>query len=277
MARVPTAGAQVLGAVTRIRYSAGMQAFTRSLPLSGATNFRDLGGYATADGRSVRWRRLFRSDHLASLTPQDAEVLAGLQLSRVIDFRGAAERASLAYAIPDVAYHALSIEPTVVQRAKDMAMAGEELTPAIAVQLMQDTYRDFVSVNAPQFRALFEHLLASDAPLVFHCTAGKDRTGFAAALILLALGVPRHVVMDDYLLTNGLYQRPAQFAGTAPEAVLGVLWRVQEEFLHAALEAVESDHGGLDRYLEQELGVGPAQRARLATLYLEPRAPEPRG
>ncbi|WP_311223712.1 MULTISPECIES: tyrosine-protein phosphatase [unclassified Acidovorax] len=246
-----------------------MQEFSRSLPLSGATNFRDLGGYATQDGRSVRWRRLFRSDHLASLTPQDAQVLAGLHLARVIDFRGAAERASLAYAMPDVAYHALSIEPTVVQRAKDMAIAGHELTPAIAVDLMQDTYRAFVSDNAPQFAALFEHLLESDAPLVFHCTAGKDRTGFAAALILLALGVPRHVVMDDYLLTNGLYQRPAHFASAAPEAVLNVLWRVQEDFLHAALEAVERDHGGLDRYLAQGLGVGPAQRERLAALYLQ--------
>ncbi len=246
-----------------------MSSYSRSLPLSGATNFRDLGGYAGQDGRPVRWRRLFRSDHLASLTAQDAQVLQPLRLARVIDFRGEAESASLAYAMPGVAYHALPIEPTVVQRSKEMALAGERLTPAIAVTLMQDTYRAFVSDNAAQFAALFEHLLQSDAPLVFHCTAGKDRTGFAAALILLALGVPRDVVMQDYLLTNGLYQPPGHFLRSAPAEVMNVLWRVQEDFLHAALDVVERDHGGLDRYLQGRLGVGPAERARLMQMYLE--------
>lgn len=246
-----------------------MSSYSRSLPLSGATNFRDLGGYAGQDGRPVRWRRLFRSDHLASLTAQDTQVLEPLRLARVIDFRGEAESASLAYAMPGVAYHALPIEPTVVQRSKEMALAGEQLTPAIAVALMQETYRAFVSDNAAQFAALFEHLLQSDAPLVFHCTAGKDRTGFAAALILLALGVPRDVVMQDYLLTNGLYQPPGHFLRAAPAEVMNVLWRVQEDFLHAALDVVECDHGGLDRYLQDRLGVGSAERARLAQMYLQ--------
>lgn len=246
-----------------------MQAFTRSLALSGASNFRDLGGYVGRDGRPLRWRRLFRSDHLAALTPADAEVLAGLKLSRAVDFRGDAERSALAYALPGVAYHALSIEPTVVQRARDMAQAGERITADIAVMLMQDTYRAFVADNTEQFASLFAHLLDHDAPLVFHCTAGKDRTGFAAALILSALGVPRDVVMQDYLLTNSLYVRPAQLAGNTPEEVLNVLWRVQECFLQAALKAVDDDHGGMQRYLHRRLRVGPAEQERLAALYLQ--------
>ncbi|RYE42556.1 MAG: tyrosine-protein phosphatase [Hyphomicrobiales bacterium] len=246
-----------------------MQAFTRSLPLSGASNFRDLGGYVGRDGRPLRWRRLFRSDHLAALTPEDAAVLADLQLARAVDFRGHAERSALAYALPGVAYHALSIEPTVVQRAKDMAQAGDRITAEIAVQLMQDTYRAFVADNAQQFASLFAHLLEGDAPLVFHCTAGKDRTGFAAALILSALGVPRDVVMQDYLLTNSLYVRPAHMASGTPEEVLNVLWRVQEGFLQAALEAVDNDHGGMQRYLQDRLHVGPAEQERLAALYLQ--------
>lgn len=262
----------VHAAGTRLAYSVAMDdtTYTRSLNLSGATNFRDLGGYAGRDGRRVRWRRIFRSDHLAGLTPEDAKAIAELGLRRAVDFRGAHERATLPYALPDVAYHALSIEPTVVQRAKDMALSGNEITPDIAVALMQDTYRDFVANNAPEFAALFAHLLESDVPLVFHCTAGKDRTGFAAAMILLALGVPRDVVMQDYLLTNGLYRRPALLHGTAPDEVLNVLWRVQEDFLEAALDAVDADHGGVDRYLERCLGVGPAERDRLAQLYLQP-------
>ncbi|SFE16227.1 tyrosine-protein phosphatase [Paracidovorax konjaci] len=244
--------------------------YTRSLNLSGATNFRDLGGYAGQDGRRVRWRRIYRSDHLAGLTAEDARAIAALGLRRAVDFRGAHERATLPYELPGVAYHALSIEPTVVQRAKEMALSGHEMTAAIAAELMRDTYRAFVANNAPEFAALFAHLLESDVPLVFHCTAGKDRTGFAAAMILLALGVPRDVVMQDYLLTNGLYQRPAQLHGSAPDDVLNALWRVQEDFLEAALQAVESDHGGVDRYLAHRLGVGPAERERLARLYLQP-------
>lgn len=255
---------------SRLAYSRGMDhQFTRTLNFSGASNFRDLGGYQGHDGKQVRWRRLFRSDHLAALTPQDAHTLAELGVSRALDFRGHDERSALAYDIPNVRYHALSIEPTVVQRAKEMALAGEQMTAPIAVGLMEDTYRAFVANNAQQYAELFEHLLENDQPLVFHCTAGKDRTGFAAALILMALGVPRAVVMEDYLLTNGLYRRPQGLQNNgAPEEALQVIWRVQEEFLNAALHAVDADHGGLDTYLERELRVGARERARLAELYL---------
>ena len=244
--------------------------FPRSLGLSGASNFRDLGGYAGHGGRVVRWRRVFRSDHLARLTPQDAQALRALGLARAVDFRGRAESAAQGYALPSVRYLALPIEPTVVQRAKDMAAAGQTITAAVAVGLMQDTYRAFVSDNTPQFAGLFACLLDEDTPLVFHCTAGKDRTGFAAALLLHALGVPRQTVMQDYLLTNDLYRRPEELGRAAPSEATRVIWRVQEEFLQAALQAVERDHGGMERYLEQRLGVTEAARERLRALYLEP-------
>ena len=241
----------------------------RLLPLTGASNFRDLGGYTGAQGRTVRWRRLFRSDHLASLTPEDAAALRELGVARAFDFRGAAERAALGYDLPGVAQYPLPIEPTVVQRMKDLLDAGERLTPAHTVALMQQTYRAFVHDNAPRFAELLNHMLESDAPLVFHCTAGKDRTGFAAALILLALGVPEPTVMQDYLLTNACYRLPTPSAtGRAPPEVLHVLWRVQEEFLQAALHAVREDFGGIDPYLHRQLGLGPRERQRLAQLYL---------
>ncbi len=241
----------------------------RSLQFSGASNFRDLGGYTGADARPVRWRRLFRSDHLAALTPQDAERLAELGVSRSFDFRGVDERAAVPYELPGVAQHSLPIEPTVVQRMKDLLDAGERITPEHTVALMQETYRAFVLDNADRFKALFEHLLDSDAPLVMHCTAGKDRTGFAAALILLALDVPREVVMQDYLLTNQLYRMPTVPGARAPREVLHVLWRVQQEFLDAALHAVDADYGGVLPYLSRALGVGEAERAQLKRWYLQ--------
>ncbi|QTD44612.1 tyrosine-protein phosphatase [Ottowia testudinis] len=242
----------------------------RSLRLSGASNFRDLGGYQSAAGLPVRWRRLFRSDHLASLTAEDAQAVQRLGVTRAFDFRGTGERAATPYHLPGVTQHALPIEPTVVQGLKDLLHAGQAVTPARTVELMQHTYRAFVHDNAARFAALFSHLLESDAPLVLHCTAGKDRTGFAAALILLALDVPREVVMQDYLLTNDLYRMPAFDESRAPREVLNVLWRVQADFLDAALHAAEQAHGGIDAYLADALGVGAAERRRLAELYLAP-------
>ena len=250
-----------------------MQNISRSLNLTGATNFRDLGGYVGQDGRSVRWRRLFRSDHLASLTPTDLAQLTELGLTRVCDFRGEAERLSLACVLPDVTVHSLAIEPTVVQRMKEMLDAGQLLTAPDTVLLMQQTYRAFVADNSSRFAALFAHLLESDSPLVFHCTAGKDRTGFAAALILLSLGVPRAVVMQDYLLTNQLFRMPRPSSELASREVLDVLWRVQEDFLEAAFAAVEDDYKSVANYLQQALGVGDREQKRLVALYLEnPRA-----
>jgi protein-tyrosine phosphatase len=241
----------------------------RHLPLSGATNFRDLGGYVGLDGRPLRWRRLFRSDHLAGLSDADQARLVELGLARAFDFRGVDERAATPYQLPGVQQRALSIEPTVVQRMQELAAAGRTMTAPVVVGLMQDLYRSLVTEHAHRFAELFDHLLQADAPVVFHCTAGKDRTGVAAALILLALGVPRDVVMQDFLLSNELYQRPSGLphSDTPPEA-LAVLWRVQEGFLHAALQAVDDDHGGIDAYLQRRLGLGPAQREALAARYL---------
>jgi protein-tyrosine phosphatase len=243
---------------------------TRNLNLSGASNFRDLGGYTGKEGRTVRWRKLFRSDHLGDLTPQDLASMSELRLARVCDFRGHEERQPRACVIPGVAVHALSIEPTVVQGIQALLAEGKALTPQATLALMEQTYRDFVLHNSPRFAELFGHLLDDDAPLVFHCTAGKDRTGFAAALILSALGVPHAVVMQDYLLTNDLYRQPAAASGFASQEVLDVLWRVQPCFLEAALATVEAQHGDMDNYLITVLGIGPQQRARLQGLYLEP-------
>ncbi|MEZ5608699.1 MAG: tyrosine-protein phosphatase [Burkholderiaceae bacterium] len=241
----------------------------RSLHLTGASNFRDLGGYRAADGRVVRWRRLFRSDHLAALTAGDTQVLEALGVTRAVDFRGGSERAAAAYQLPGVVQYPLPIEPTVVQGMQSILAAGELLTAQRTVELMCLTYRNFVRHNAPRFADLFAQLLRSDEPLVFHCTAGKDRTGYAAALILLALGVPRSAVMHDYLLTNDCYRMPAASDPRIAPEVLNVLWRVQSEFLDAALQTVDEDFGGLDAYLAKQLGVGVAAREQLRRLYLQ--------
>ena len=241
----------------------------RVLPLQGLTNFRDLGGYAGADGRPVRWRRLFRSDHFGALTDADRAALAPLGITRSIDFRGVSERAAAPYDWPGVAQLALSIEPTVVQRMQDMVNAGRALTVPVVTAMMTELYRALMLEQSHRFAELFQQLLQDDAPLVFHCTAGKDRTGVAAALILLALGVPRAVVQEDYLLTNRVYRHPPLARSETPPEVLQVLWRVQLGFLDAALQTIDRQPGGLDAYL-QRLGLGPAALASLRQRYLAP-------
>ena len=240
----------------------------RVLPLQGATNFRDLGGYVGHGGRQVRWRRLFRSDHLGGLTAADRAQLAPLRIARAIDFRGEGERAAEPYELPGVARHELTIEPTVLQRILDLTASGVPITAPLMRRLMGDLYRTLVNDQGHRFGELFEHLLQSDGPVLFHCTAGKDRTGVAAALILLALGVPRELVMQDYLLTNEVFRRPMSPPGAIPAEAMAVLWHVEQDFLGAALQVVDTDHGGIERYLQQRLGLSPVAVEALRRRYL---------
>jgi len=237
--------------------------------LEGASNFRDLGGYPGHEGRPVRWRRLFRSDHLSALTGPDQAALQALGLAKVLDFRGQAERAAAPQALPGVPQHSLAIEPTVSLRIHELIAAGQPVTGPVAAGLMRDLYRALVNDQSQRFSEFFDHLLRADGPVVFHCTAGKDRTGFAAALVLLALGVHRDLVRQDYLLTNEIYRQPALPGDDALAEALAVVWRVEDGFLDAALQAVDADHGGLERYLAQRLGLSRAALDTLARRYLE--------
>ena len=238
--------------------------------LSGASNFRHLGGYEGLHGRRVRARRLFRSNHLGALTAEDRLRMQALGLGRVLDLRGISERTAAPCVLAAVTVHSLPIEPTIVQVLTELISAGRPPTRDEVVDHMCQTYRGFVRNNTHRFAELFAYLLASDEPTVFHCTAGKDRTGLAAALILRSLGVSEADALRDYLLTNQrLKMPPASRHELAPEAV-SVLSRVQPEFLHAAFEAVDADYGGLEAYFREGLALGQPERERLRELYLEP-------
>ncbi|KIZ41796.1 MULTISPECIES: tyrosine-protein phosphatase [Rhodopseudomonas] len=244
---------------------------TRHLALAGASNFRDLGGYPARDGRLVRWRRLFRSSHLGDLTVPDIELLRGLGLKSAFDLRGIEERLSSACCDDTITVHSLPIEPSVLVALKTRLLSSEPLTGAETAALMRESYRGFVQENTPAFRTLFTHLLRDDGPLVIHCTAGKDRTGFACALILNALGVSEDLVVEDYLLTNRHYRIDPATARSIdlPDDVKAVLISVEGSFLAAAFEAVQASYGGVDAYLADGLGIGPRERAALEQRYLE--------
>jgi len=241
----------------------------RHLNLAGASNFRDIGGYPARDGRTVRWRQIFRSNHLGHITPSDGEILRELGLKSAFDFRGMQERVEAMCSLADIAVHSLPIEPTVVATLRGRAANGTPLSPADALEVMRDSYRSYVRYNTPRFRALFSHLLEDRAPLVIHCTAGKDRTGFACALILHALGVPDDLIAEDYLLTNRFYRRDPTVSSDLPDDVRQVLGRVEPSFLAAAFDAIGAEYGDLESYFSDGLGLGARERTALQARYLE--------
>ena len=268
--------------------AAASQTQSRTVALKGQKNFRDLGGYKTADGRQqVRWGRLYRSGSLARLTDDDYAALTPLGIATVVDLRSTAERAS---------------EPTVWRAgepellAKAYTSKGEaalmgvlkapDATPETVRQAMIGFYRQMPDQFADQYSEIFHHLASFNAPLLFHCTAGKDRTGLASALILTVLGVPRDQVIADYVLT----EKAGDFRGTpSPAAPTGnkdpydymrsmqsdlirPLMRADPAYLEAALDQIDKDYGSVQTYVNRKLGVSNAQIALLRSRLLEPVA-----
>ncbi len=241
--------------------------YPRHLNLAGASNFRDLGGYSGKDGRTLKWRRIFRSNHLGKVTSDDIAVLHDIGLKAAFDLRGKDERIPDACKVEGIDVHSLPIEPVTMVVIRERLAKGA-LTTDETMEIMRESYRNYVRHNTARFRQLFTHLIEDHAPLVIHCTAGKDRTGFASALILHALGVAGDVIIQDYLLTNTYYLRDTTNAAQLPEAVRAGLQTVHETFLAAAFEAVRADYGDIDSFIENGIGVGANERAMLERLYL---------
>jgi hypothetical protein len=222
-----------------------MTTHDRLLPLVGAYNFRDLGGYRTADGRFTRWGRLFRSDTLHELTPADLDVLRDLGLLSVIDLRTAAELERTGrglLASEPVRYLHLS----VIQEA-----TGAQDAPQEAQENLAQRYLWYLDVGR---EALVEAITmvadGSNYPLVFHCAAGKDRTGVLAALVLDILGVERDVIVEDYVLTASRMDLILSRVQREPDASARIseipqfLLRAEAATMETFLDLLAQHHGG---------------------------------
>jgi protein-tyrosine phosphatase len=242
----------------------------RAVPLQGASNLRDLGGYQMADGRRVRFGRLYRSATLAHLTPQDVETIAGLGLRTVCDLRGVAEAAQRPSRLPAGAERvALPIEPTVGASLRDL-MLREMSTGEDVVDLLRRAYLDYVTGSLHRYRAMLELLLQPERQaLLFHCSAGKDRTGVGAALILLALGASRETIIADYVATDRLWLKDFPMPEGAPKPLTDALYGTHPALLEQTLDAAIAPYGDAAVMLEQGLGLDGARLDRLRDLYLE--------
>ena len=244
----------------------------RVVPLQGCSNLRDLGGHRAANGRRVRMGRVFRSASLAHLTDADLIRFGTLGIRTVCDLRGARESVRAPSRLPgknapDVV--PLPIEPLVGASLRDL-LRREEATGEDTYALLQAAYAAYAGEHLPRYRQLFA-LLGEEGrlPLLFHCSAGKDRTGFGAALLLTALGVPREAVMADYLATNRIWRREHALPPETPDAVRDTLLTAHRPLLEGALAQGVERHGSLDRLLEDGLGLDPARLRALRDALLE--------
>lgn len=255
----------------------------RRLPLEGALNFRDLGGYATSDGHRVRWGQLFRADSLGGLTSSDLRYLSALDLQLICDFRSAQERSDDPSRYEGGSLNILNLPVTA--EGVDPALMRRKIRTGGVVQLelertMQTSYRLFVTDFSDDWAALFRSLSEpQNLPAVVHCTKGKDRTGFASALVLLALGVPQETVFEDYLLSNRYLAGFRSFVlrwvplysffRTDPDDLLPLL-EARRSYLQGSLDTIVELYGSVDTYLEDRLGVTPELREQLRANLLTP-------
>jgi protein-tyrosine phosphatase len=229
--------------------------------LDGASNVRDLCWTCRA-GPPSGARRVLRSANLDRLSQHGRLALGELGIAVVIDLRGKEEAGSAPQFDGTTRVH-LPIEPTVVAELLDLLAVGR-LSPPAAVSVMERTYRHYIGEHAAVFGGVLHHVLEADRrPVLFHCAAGKDRTGVAAALILTALGVAPEVIMEDYLLSNRLYRPLAAGSHNIPDDVREAILKVRSSYLEAAFAAMTDGWGGPDEYLRQALGFGLREREAL--------------
>jgi len=231
----------------------------RTLPLSGGVNFRDVGGYRTTDGRAVRWGQVYRAGSLAELTDADVAALAMLGLRLVCDLRSADELGRQADRLPPGAtytHRPILGEVGRLRRVVTLYRKRHRLQ-----ELLEQIYRLMLDQNGPVIGDVLR--LAADPanrPLVIHCTAGKDRTGLAVALLLLALGVPEETVVADYTLSNHAFEvlagrmRPEMarlYSFGFNEAQLQPLLLAEARTLRGALAYIRRHYGSLDWYFQR--------------------------
>ena len=224
----------------------------------------------------MKWGSLYRSGQLSSLSPRDVGLLAALDLDLIFDFRREEEQARDPSKLPTGgALRTLSLPITPGSNEDFFAQGG--IDRAAMFQFMVGINKDFAEAQSPIYAAMFREILAvEDASLLVHCAAGKDRTGFAAAVMLLALGVSRDVVMRDYMLTAEFFDphneaqrlRNKYDLDMEEQAFLPVL-EVHEDYLAAAFASIDQRFASVDEYLADELGVAGAERAELRRRYLE--------
>ena len=253
----------------------------RQVPLAGGVNFRDLGGYQTDDGRRVRWGRLFRSGHLSKLTADDQSRLDALGIRTVCDFRMAEERATENATVSCApVLETLGIPPGLKDRFFFHRLFEETDDPAVIVDAMHELMRSLIGESAPHYARLFAVLQnATAGSVLMNCSAGKERTGVGAALLLMALGVPRETILYDFALSRRYFPAQTEFPraqekyavkarpGRDVVALMEPLLVTRESYLEVVLAEIDRQYASEADFLALALGLTPSARAGLRDRY----------
>ncbi len=244
----------------------------RFLPLERGFNFRDLGGYRTPRGLAVRWGKLYRSARLSRLTQKDQTDIRQLGIRTICDLRSDAESGrdpTPGDLAPDIRHLPLNLTMDPNAPAHTAGSADQ----ALVLSMLRDSYRAFTQSRTAY--AEFFHLLLEpkSGPVLFHCTAGKDRTGVTAALLLWALDVPWDVIVQDFVISNQFtsYLMPLIAPGGGAVDASHPLWPMAwayPENLEAAIETIVAEYGSLDRFFAKGLELGPGWKEDLQSKYL---------
>lgn len=267
----------------------------RLLPLEGGRNFRDLGGYETVDGRNVKWGKVYRSGVMNDLTPGDYAYLNGLGIKVVCDFRNAGERANEPTNWSAGAIDYLTF-PDSMDTGDNSALftvfQKADVTAEDVAASMAAAYPGIARDHAAMYEAMFDRLAAGEVPLAFNCSAGKDRTGVAAAFILTVLGVPKETVLADYAMSDKVVDymkeftaaptpaaepasaaeaaaNPYAFLAQLPPEIVAPLMRSDPRYLEAVYADAEAKHGSVIDYIKTELKVTDAEIENIQALLLE--------
>ena len=263
------------------------EAFNRSVPLEGQSNFRDVGGYETLDGKIIKTGILYRSGELHALTDSDVERLDDLELQTVISFlipkeieaRGAdrVPKGTKEVSLAIEAGGGLVVEVSKARNTGDFSKVPADLNPKFHELLTEEA--------RAQYAALIREIIASDGqPLAYHCSHGIHRTGTATAIILSAVGVPWETVREDYLLSNEaraeeikkrteqLRQLAAEHFDIPPEEVdmtnINAFYILKGAYIDGTLKVVEAEYGGWDEYLTNGLGLSQTEIEQLKKILL---------
>jgi protein-tyrosine phosphatase len=254
--------------------------------LTGVRNFRDVGGLPTVDGRRVRHGVLFRSGHLAHATDEDAAFLSSLGLHTIFDFRNAADQKLEGpdVELPGVRNVNLPLSDPAdgaefwkMVRDGEIDQLREILGDGKAANRMIASYRTIIKERTAEQSQVLRALADHSVPALMHCAAGKDRAGLSVAVTLLALGVEREAIVDDYLKSNARHRRykvhrsNSSASAYSPEVMelLSPLFDARAEYLASAFETIEETWGSVDAYLEKGLGITPEVRERLRERLLD--------
>ena len=247
----------------------------REIHLQGTVNFRDAGGYKTTNGKQVKWGKMYRSGSLNKLTNADIEILSKLKLAKDIDFRGPYEIKTAPDRMPNhVAYINLPAGSEKIGDSLYLKTLLQSMKKDEGILEMYQNLTPFKDRYAPLFKELLA--LPADSALLFHCSAGKDRTGIAAALILSALGVDKKTIIEDYLSTN-YYRRNENVMAIKgmvamyklDEEVAKNLMAAKESYIQATFNSIENQYGSIENFLIKGIGLSKKDIKQLRKKFLE--------